>query len=103
LSFTTGTQNVSTNASFSYDKVAALYDDNDYKRITARVNNDVTIIDKLLSATTDFYFTNSNRKRPSVADGIVWLTRRMPPQYAAEWTDGRVASGKNGDNPFGRL
>jgi TonB-linked SusC/RagA family outer membrane protein len=73
----------------------------DYKRITARVNNDLTI-NNFLSATIDFYFKNSNRKQPSVP-GIVWLTRRMPPQYAAEWTDGRVAEGKIGDNPWGRL
>ncbi len=102
LSFTTGSKIVRTNASFSYDKVAALYDGNDYKRITARVNNDVTIIDEYLSATTDFYFNNSTNRQPSVGD-VIWLTRRAPPIYAAEWSDGRVASGKNGDNPFGRL
>ncbi|HEY9489334.1 MAG TPA: SusC/RagA family TonB-linked outer membrane protein, partial [Chryseosolibacter sp.] len=69
---------------------------------TARINNDVTIIDNYLSATTDFYFNNATNNQPSVSD-IVWLTRRMPPQYAAEWSDGRVASGKNGDNPYGML
>lgn len=102
LTFTTGSEGIRTNASFSYDKVEALYDNNNYKRLTARINNDVTIIDKYLTASTDVYFNNSTNKQPSVED-IVWLTRRMPPQYAAEWTDGRVAGGKNGDNPFGRL
>lgn len=102
LSFTTGTKTVRTNASFSYDNLEALYDDNDYRRLTARINNDVTIIDDYLTATTDFYFNNATNKQPSVGD-VVWLTRRMPPQYAAEWSDGRVAGGKNGDNPFGRL
>lgn len=102
LSFTTGAKNVRTNASFAYDKVEALYEGNDYRRLTTRINNDVTIIDNVLTATTDFYFNNAVNEQPSVGD-IVWLTRRMPPQYAAEWTDGRVASGKNGDNPFGRI
>src|SRR5690606_31544528 len=84
------------------DKVEGLYENNDFKRLTARINNDITIIDNLLSANTDIYFNNATEEQPSV-DGIVWLTRRMPPQYAPFWSDGRVAGGKLGDNPYGQL
>jgi len=101
INFITGTKNISTNASFSYEKENGLYYNNNYKRLTARINNDLTI-NNFLSASIDFYYKNAIRKLPSVSD-IVYLTRRMPPQYAAEWSDGRVASGKIGDNPWGRL
>lgn len=102
LSITTGTKNIRTNASFSYDDVEGLYANSGFKRLTARINNDITLIDNLLSANTDIYFNNAREEKPSVND-IIWLTRRMPPQYAAFWSDGRVAGGKLGDNPYGRL
>ena len=100
LSFTTGTKTVSTNASLSYDNIGALYDFKNYKRITARLNNDIRIND-FLTAVIDLNLRSSASNNPSVDP--IDLTRRMPPQYAAEWSDGRVAGGKLGDNIYGRL
>ncbi len=91
---------ISSRVSFGYDKIGALYDHRDYQRITARVNNDVTI-NKFLSATVDFNFRRVMAKQPTVDP--LYRIGITAPIYAAQWSDGRVAAGKDGDNIYGML
>jgi TonB-linked SusC/RagA family outer membrane protein len=103
LNFTTGTENISSHASFSYETVDGLHTNRNYTRITARVNNDLTIND-YLKGSVDFYFRNAKNKRPTEAyQSTFQYTRSQPPIYAADWSDGRIAAGRNGYNPLGNL
>lgn len=100
LSISGSGKSISTRVSFGYDKTAALYDDRNYQRITARINNDVTI-NRFLSATVDFNFRRVTAKQPTVDP--LYRIGITAPIYAARWSDGRIASGKDGDNIYGML
>lgn len=100
LSLTAGTKAVRTKVSMAYDKTDALYDGRTYERMTARFNNDVTIT-KYLSASIDFNFKRSISLQPSIDP--IYTTFIAAPVYAAEWSDGRVADGKTGNNIYGQL
>ncbi|GAA5219968.1 TonB-dependent receptor [Membranihabitans marinus] len=96
LSITGGSKNIKTKASVSYDHVDGLYE-RSYERFTGRINNDVTITNNL-SATIDLYakrdITKTLNGQPITS---MWY---MPPIYAAKWSDGRIAEGKIGVNPY---
>jgi len=96
LSVTAGSQNIRTKASLSYDKIGGLYD-RSYERFTARINNDVTI-SKSISASMDLYAKRSSTN--TLNGNPISQTWLMPPIYAATWSDGRIAEGKIGVNPF---
>ena len=100
LSFSVGGKNIRTLASLNYDKVGGIYDGLNYERITARVNNDLTI-NKFLSATIDLNLKRSISKQPVV--NPIYRARMSAPGYAAVWSDGRVAEGKAGANIYGQL
>lgn len=100
-----GGKKVRTNFSMSYDKIDGLYkvNNSEWKRLMARVNNDITISD-YLSASVDVSFRRTDNHAPNYnpfenTAGI----RRAAPVYAAMWSDGRLAEGKAGDNPYARL
>lgn len=100
LSISGSGKSISTRVSFGYDKTAALYDHRDYQRITTRVNNDITV-SKFLSASVDLNFRRVMINQPTVDP--LYLAGITPPIYAAKWSDGRVAGGKDGDNVYGML
>lgn len=100
LSLTAGTKAIRTKVSLAYDKTDALYDGRTYERMTARFNNDVSIT-KYLSASIDFNFKRSISLQPSIDP--IYPMFVSAPVYAAEWTDGRVADGKTGNNIYGQL
>ncbi|TDB62744.1 TonB-dependent receptor [Arundinibacter roseus] len=91
---------ISTRVSLGYDKTEALYDNRDYQRVTARINNDI-IINKFLSAAVDLNFRRVAVRQPTVDP--LYRVGITPPIYAAQWADGRLASGKDGDNIYGML
>lgn len=95
-----GGKNVRTKASFSYDHIDGLYADRYYERFMARVNNDIKI-NKYLGATIDFNFKRSKTHKPTFSPFD--RMRITPPVYAAVWDDGRIAEGKSGANPYGRM
>ncbi|CAG4991626.1 TonB-dependent receptor P26 [Dyadobacter sp. CECT 9275] len=100
LSISAAGKALKSRVSLGYDKSDALYDNRTYERITARVNNDVTIT-KYLSASIDINF-----KRTLVDQPVTDPINRMnvaPPIYAAMWSDGRVGAGKDGANIYGLL
>ena len=95
-----GSKAVRTKVSFNYDKIDGLYADRYYERFMLRVNNDFRI-NKFIGATLDFNFKRSKTHRPTFTpfDRL----RLSPPIYAAVWDDGRIAEGKSGANPYGRM
>tara|TARA_R110002050_G_scaffold207382_1_gene343512 strand:+ start:116 stop:3415 length:3300 start_codon:yes stop_codon:yes gene_type:complete len=100
LSVNAGTKTISSRFSLGYDNIDALYIGRSYERITARINNDINV-SEYLGASVDMYWKNTNDNRPSVDPMFNALIHG--PIYPAEWTDGRVASGKSGDNIYGAL
>ena len=95
-----GSKSVKTMASFSYDNVDGLYADRNYERYMLRVNNDLTITDKL-AVKLDLNVKRTNSHLP-VYDPLSSM-RMIPAIYAAVWSDGRIAEGKSGGNPYGLM
>lgn len=100
LSFSMGTDKLKTNGSFKYEKSDALWNNKEFRRYTARINNDLDI-NKYLSAQIDVSLRRTINERPNI--NPMRNTKSSAPIYAAKWSDGRVASGKQGDNPWGRI
>ncbi|GAB2556841.1 SusC/RagA family TonB-linked outer membrane protein [Spirosoma aerophilum] len=101
LSMMAGSRFVKSSASIRYEKVGGFYDNKDYRRIFARLNNDFTI-NKYVSATFDFNFKRTTTTDPTHSDPLGEI-RIASPVYPAIWTDGRVADGKAGANVWARL
>lgn len=95
-----GTARVRTNASIGYDYADGLYANKDYSRFTARMNNDIRIND-WISAAFDVNVKRSEFNNP--AYDPMYACYIMPQVYAATWSDGRIADGKSGDNPYAAL
>lgn len=100
LSISGGTNIVRTKFNLGYDKTNALYDHNSYERITARMNNDITI-NNFLGASVDLHLIHSENKQPSMDPMYFMLI--SAPIYAAEWSDGRIGAGKDGNNIYAQL
>ena len=98
LSINASSKNIRTNASIAYDKTEGLFIGKNYERITTRFNNDI-MINKLLSATLNLYGFRTINTDPAIDPIYGMLT--TPQVYAAQWSDGRVAEGKSGDNIYG--
>ncbi|MGN6508051.1 MAG: SusC/RagA family TonB-linked outer membrane protein, partial [Chitinophaga sp.] len=97
LSLSGGGKNIRTRVSLGYDKSEALYPGRTYDRITARINNDITI-SKYLSATADINFRRTTIKQP--VTNPMYKMGIVPPIYAAMWSDGRIGAGKDGANIY---
>lgn len=100
LSVTGAGKALRTRFSLGYDNSEGLYIDRSYKRITARVNNDIKIND-YISTIADVNFKRSLNDNPSIDP--MYRIGITAPIYAARWQDGRVASGKDGDNIYGMI
>ncbi len=100
LNISGGTKYVKTNASLSYDKVNAMYDNRDYERFMMRVNNNFTI-NKLIGADLDFNFKHDQIDKPQYDQYVYEKAWTMAPIHGARYTDGRIAEGRTGggDNP----
>ena len=100
ISLSGGSDRLKTNASFGYEYQDALYDGRDWKRYTARVNNDIKISDKM-GANLDFALKITRDDRPMLDPTERAI--RSAPVYAALWQDGRIAESKSGDNVYAEL
>lgn len=97
-----GTKYVKTNATLSYDKVNAMYDNRDYERIMMRVNNTFTF-NKWIGADLDFNFKRENIDKPRLDQYIYEKAMYgMASIHPAWFSDGRIGSGRTGggDNPI---
>lgn len=85
---------------FGYEKQDALYDHRGWERYTARINNDLKI-SKRFGALFDVAVRVAGSDQPSLdptSDAFSYA-----PIYAAVWSDGRIAAGKQGDNLYAML
>lgn len=97
MSLSGGGKNIRTRVSLGYDKSEALYPGRTYERMTARINNDITI-SKYLSASADINFRRTTIKQP--VTNPMYKMGIVPPIYAAMWSDGRIGAGKDGANIY---
>ena len=67
-----------------------------WKRFTVRANNDIRLA-KWLNVSLDLNMRKTKSVNPYYSPSSTM--RYMPPTFAAEWSDGRTASGKEGINP----
>ncbi|WP_448959731.1 TonB-dependent receptor [Larkinella arboricola] len=108
LSISGSGKSLRSRVSLGYDKTDALYEGRSYERITARVNNDLTI-NNYLSASVDFNFRRAFSPQPITDNRSdppsypFYKMGIMPPVYAAMFSDGRIGSGKDGANIYARL
>lgn len=101
LSFTTSGDKTKSAVSFGFDDVNGLFTKNqEWKRYTVRVNNDMNIYKWLkLSVDLSFKFTDSLNPHTSPSA----IMRYIPATYQAVWSDGRYAPGKDGVNKYAAL
>ncbi len=100
LRISAGTKNIKTNISFGYDKIDAIYDHRTYERITARINNDLSI-NNFITASVDLNYKRTISEEPTL--NPIGRARISAPIYAALWSDGRIAEGKQGANVYAEL
>lgn len=101
VSVSAGTEKMRTKVSVGYDDVDGLFKQNlSWERFTLRANNDIRI-KKWLNLSTDLYMKKTHKVDPYYSPST--QMRYAAPIYAAEWSDGRLASGKDGDNCYGKM
>lgn len=100
LTVSGGNKAVKSVATLTYDEVDGLYDGRGFQRYMFRSNNDFNI-NKKLSASLDVSIRHA-KSRNQIYDPFETM-RLMPAIYPAMWSDGRIASGKSGANPYGLL
>lgn len=100
LNIAGGSDKIRTRASFGYDNTGGLYVGKNYTRLTARINNDITISSKLKSS-INTYFTRALNENPS--ESPMTNVYRSAPIYAAQWSNGLVADGKSGNNMYAQI
>lgn len=102
LNVTAGTNKLRTKVSLVYDNVDGLYSSNTYTydKYSVRVNNDIEI-NKWISFSVDLNMRLSDAGTPYYSPAN-WM-RNAAPIYPAMWQDGRVASGKDGNNPWAKM
>jgi TonB-linked SusC/RagA family outer membrane protein len=100
LVLTGGTERLKTNASFGYEYQDALYANREWKRYTGRINNELQITDKF-GAQLNIAFRQVNEEQP-ISDPTE-IAIGAGSVYPALWSDGRLANGKSGENPYAEL
>ena len=101
LGISTGNERSRTKVSVGYDDVEGLYvANNTWNRATVRLNNDLKIY-KWLSASVDLNLKRAETITPAFSPSSTM--RYAAPIYAGIYSDGRLAGGKDGANPYGKL
>ncbi len=87
--------------SIGYDDVDGLFRENlSWNRITVRANNDFNLT-KWLDASFDLSMKRTVSLNPAFSPSS--QMRYAAPVYAAVYSDGRLAGGKDGTNPYGAM
>ena len=101
LSFSAGQEKLKTLVTMSYDKFGTFTDGRNFKRINVRANNDVEI-NKAVSVHFNLQYLNTDDERQPGSSPSIEMLRREP--YAtAFYTDGRVATYRNGENAWAQM
>jgi TonB-linked SusC/RagA family outer membrane protein len=97
----TGNDKSQTKFSFGYDDVSGLYKANsNWKRATIRINNTMNVV-KWLKLSSNINFRNTETITPALSPA--YNMRFAAPIYAGIYSDGRLAGGKDGENPYGKM
>ncbi|SHF84281.1 TonB-linked outer membrane protein, SusC/RagA family [Fodinibius roseus] len=89
--------------SLTYDEENGNIPNFSFKRYSVRLNTDVTVSEKFDFA-VDLNVQRGDRREP--AEGLNHITQdayRVPPVYAAQYSNGGWGPGWNGDNPVGNV
>lgn len=92
---------IRTKASFRYDETDGLYINKEYNRFMVRVNNDFKI-NKYIAANLDVNFSRSKALSPN-SNPLGAGGRKIPPIYAARWTNGMWGDVKDGENMLAKI
>lgn len=103
FSFSAGSKFLKSYVSLNVDDVEGLTANKEYSRFTIRANNDITI-NKYLSADLNLNGLYTKKTEPSALTGQNYGPAQiLGPIYPAEWSDGRIAPGMGGRNPYALL
>lgn len=100
MTFSHGGKNVNSRVSLNYENSEALYSNMNYERVIARANNRFNLGDKF-TANFDVSLNHSTSNNPPT--NPINSAHKYAPIYAATWTDGRIAGGKDGSNRYADL
>lgn len=101
VGITAGNTRYQTKVGIGYDKVDGLFENNlSWDRVTLRVNNDITI-NNWLSTSIDANLKKTSSINPAYSPST--QMRYAASVYAGVYTDGRLAGGKDGTNPYGKM
>ena len=101
LSVRSGNSKRSTALSIGYDDIDGLFTKNlTWKRYTVRLNNDVRIF-KWMHAAADISLRKTDELDPATSPSN--QMRYIPPIYAAVWSNGHYAPGKDSNNKYAAL
>lgn len=95
-----GTEKIKSSFTMGYEYQDALYDYSNWRRYTARLNNDIKISEKI-GANVDIAVKLTTNNNP-VMDPTD-LALNSGPNYPGVWADGRIAGGKSGENAYAIL
>ncbi len=96
-----GSNDVKVRGSIAYENIDGLYAHRSFERINSRINSDISVKENLLNVKMDLNFRRNIQNHPMISPGLQGYL--AGPVYPAMWSDGRLAGGKNGDNPYGRV
>lgn len=101
IGITAGSERHQTKVGVGYDNVDGLFEENlSWDRVSLRVNNDITI-KNWLKASIDVNMRKTSSVNPAYSPSF--QMRYAAPVYAATYSDGRLAGGKDGTNPYGKM
>ena len=102
LNVSGGTKKLRSKLSVVYDNVDGLYTSKNYNydKYTIRLNNDFEV-NKYITLSADVNMRMSDSQSPHFSPAG-WM-RNAAPIYPALWSDGRIASGKDGNNPYAKM
>ena len=104
IGISAGSKHIKTYISLNIDDTEGLYMGKDYNRFTIRANNDISI-NKYFSADLNLNGVYSKISEPQTSQSgqAVVPGQILAAIYPAEWSDGRIAPGKGGENPYAVL
>lgn len=101
LSIRSGGDKRSSVLSVGYDNVEGLFTKNlEWKRYTVRLNNDIQLF-KWMRVAADISLRKTDELDPSTSPSS--QMRYIPPIYAAVWSNGNYAPGKDSNNKYAAL
>ena len=101
LGITTYSEKSRSKISVGYDHVDGLFRKNlSWERVTVRANNDFNLT-KWLDSSFDISMKRTVSLTPAFSPSF--QMRYAAPVYAAVYSDGRLAGGKDGTNPYGTM